>query len=118
MVESDPAIAYASDDGGAFAQIARRNVTQGNVCRMRIIIDKFLLKLFNNNKVLLMNEVRLYESTLNDIYSKAGVYVTVNNKQLPLQFKVVDLQFHDEDYCHGKDSAGIAVSIMIFTGRF
>ena len=63
------------------------------------------------------NMFKFYEDSLNDIYSKAGVFVKVKNKQLPLKFKVVDLQFHDEDYCHGKDSAGIAVSIMIFTGR-
>ena len=106
VVESDPAIAYASDDGGVFAQIARRNVTQGNICRMRIIIDKFLLKLFDNNKSKMRTVVKLYEETLNDIYEKAGVKVKVNNKELLLKFKVVDLLFHDEDYCHGKDSAG------------
>ena len=102
---------------GAYAQTARRNVTQGNICRMRIIVDKFLLKLFDNNKSKMRTVVKLYEETLNDIYKKAGVKVKVNNKELLLKFKVVYLLFHDEDYCHGKDSAGIAVSIMIFTGR-
>ena len=62
---------------------------------MRIIIDKFLLKLFNNNKNLLMSKVKYFESQLNDIYKEADVYVN----SLPLKFKVVDLQFHDEEYC-------------------
>ena len=118
MVESDPAIAYASDDGGAFAQIARRNVTQGNVCRMRIIIDKFLLKLFDNNKSKMRTVVKLYEETLNDIYKNAGVSVKVNNlPPYPLKFIVVDLLFHDEYYCHGKDSAG-SNEHMILRGWF
>ena len=42
-----------------------------------------------------MNYVKYLEVQLNDIYKEADVFVN----SLPLQFKVVDLQFHDEDYC-------------------
>ena len=79
-----------------------RNMTFGNVCRMRIIIDKFLLILFINNKEQMKSYVKYFEVSLNDIYEEAGVSVRVNRKQVPLKFKVVDLQFHDEDYCRRK----------------
>ena len=79
--------------------------TEGNFCTIRIIIDKFLLKLFNNNKNLLKNYVKYLEVQLNDIYKEADVFVN----SLPLQFKVVDLQFHDEDYCEREgNSPGIS----------
>ena len=85
--------------GGAQAQ-SGRTPTEGNFCTMRIIIDKFLLKLFNNNKNLLMSKVKYFETQLNDIYKEADVYVNMfSNAWLPLKFKVVDLQFHDEEYC-------------------
>ena len=82
----------------AHAQSGRPS-TDGNVCRMRIIIDRFLLKLFNNNKEKLKSFVKLYELSLNDIYKEGDVSVRVNNRRLPLKFKVVDLQFHDAAYC-------------------
>ena len=103
VVESE-----ASDHGGAYAQIAK-NRTKGNVCRMRIIIDKFLLKLFDNNKEKMKAKVKYFEMSLNDIYKEGDVSVKVNNNWLPLKFKVVDLQFHDEAYCQRKgNSPGIA----------
>ena len=87
---------------GAHAQ-SGRPATDGNICRMRIIIDEFLLNLFDNNKKKLKSLVKLYELSLNDIYKEGGVSVRVNNRNLPLKFRVVDLQFHDEAYCrrHG-----------------
>ena len=90
--------------GGAQAR-SGRPVTVGNICRMRIIVDKFLLKLFNNNKETLKSLIKTYEVSLNDIYREGGVSVKVNNKQLQLKFKVVDLQFHDEDYCRRKGNS-------------
>ena len=98
----------ARDPGGANAQ-SHRDATVGNICRMRIIIDKFLLKLFDNNKEKMKNLVKYFEMSLNDIYKEGGVSVKVNNNRLPLKFKVVDLQFHDEAYCQRKgNSPGIA----------
>ena len=76
-----------------------RPATVGNFCRMRIIIDQFLLRLFDNNKEKVKNVVKYLEMSLNDIYSEAGVSVKVNDTELSLKFKVMDLQFHDEDYC-------------------
>ena len=87
---------------GAHAQSGRPS-TVGNICKMRIIIDKFLLKLFDNNKEKLKSLVKFYEVSLNDIYKEGGVSVTVNNRQLPFKFKVVDLLFHDEAYCRSKN---------------
>ena len=101
--------------GGAQAQ-SGRTPTEGNFCTMRIIIDKFLLKLFNNNKNLLMSKVKYFETQLNDIYKEADVYVNMfNNAWLPLKFKVVDLQFHDEDFCRitNSSSSGNSSSIVI-----
>ena len=91
---------------GAHAQSGRPS-TVGNICRMRIIIDKFLLKLFDNNKEKLKSLVKFYEVSLNDIYKEGGVSVEVNNKNLQLKFKVVDLLFHDEAFCRRhNDSPG------------
>ena len=87
--------------GEASAQSGRPS-TSGNVCRMRIIIDKFLLKLFDNNKNKLQSLVKYFELSLNDIYKEGGVSVTLHNRKLPLKFKVEDLQFHDEAYCRSK----------------
>ena len=87
---------------GAHAQSGRPS-TSGNVCRMRIIIDKFLLKLFDNNKDKLKTLVKYFELSLNDIYEEGGVSVTVHNRKLTLKFKVEDLQFHDEAYCRSKN---------------
>ena len=100
--------------GGAQAQ-SGRTPTEGNFCTMRIIIDKFLLKLFDNNKSKMRTVVKLYEETLNDIYKNAGVSVKVNNlPPYPLRFKVVSLLFHDEDYCDGENSAGSSQHYNIY----
>ena len=111
--------APVSNQGGAHAQTGRP-VTDGNFCRMRIIVDKFLLKLFNNNKEKLKSLIKTYEFSLNDIYKAERVSVKVNSKQLPLRFKVVDLQFHDEDYCRRKNYSpgSLSFRIMIFKARF
>ena len=87
---------------GALAQ-SSRNKTIGNVCQMRIIVDKFLIKLFGNNKDLLEDKLGVFEGRLNSIYNPEGsggiVKVRVNNTFLPLKFKVVDIKFHDEAFC-------------------
>ena len=69
---------------------------------MRIFIDRFLMKLFNSKK-LARDYVKYFERKLNNIYNEAGVSVKVNNAWLPLKFKVVDLQFHDDDFCRRND---------------
>ena len=92
---------------GALAQ-SGREPTEGNFCSMRIIVDKFLIKLFNNDKQLVRTKVKYYETQLNDIYKEADVSVNMfNNVWLPLKFKVVKLQFHDEEHCEReKNSPG------------
>ena len=103
------------NDDGLGGQVPIRAMTVGNICRMRIIIDKFLLKLFNNDKEQMRNNVKYFERYLNEIYNEANVSVKVHDKQLPLKFKVVDLQFHDEDFCRitNSSSSGNSSSIMI-----
>ena len=76
-----------------------RPETVGNICRMRIIIDKSLSNYFNKNKYRMRDYVKYFEKHLNYYYNEAGVSIRVNNQRLPFKFKVVDLQFHDEDYC-------------------
>ena len=79
-----------------------RKATVGNICTMRIFIDRFLMKLFNSKKHA-RDYVKYFERKLNNIYNEAGVSVKVNNAWLPLKFKVVDLQFHDDDFCRRND---------------
>ena len=81
---------------------------------MRIIVDKFALKLFKNNKETMKTKIKYFEFTLNDIYKEGNVSVKVNNNRLPLKFKVVDVVFHDEANCLiNGNSPGIAVSSVI-----
>ena len=83
---------------GAQAQ-SGRPATIGNICRMRIIIDKSLIELFGNKKETLKSLVKYLEMALNDIYKEGGVVVKVEGRKEQLQFKVVELLFHDEAYC-------------------
>ena len=76
-----------------------RPATIGNICRMRIVIDKSLIELFDKNKEKLKSLVKYLEMALNDIYKAGGVKVKVEGRKEQLQFKVVELLFHDEAYC-------------------
>ena len=93
---TNPTIAIAGH--GAQAQ-GGRPATIGNICRMRIIIDKSLIELFGNKKETLKSLVKYLEMALNDIYKEGGVHVKVEGKKEQLQFKVMELLFHDEAYC-------------------
>ena len=80
--------------------ISRRK-TSGNVCRMRIIVDKFLLETFGNDRGRVKAMVKDHEMSLNEIYEQ----IEIRGK--PFQFKVVDIEFHDEAYCRrNRDSVG------------
>ena len=73
--------------------------SQGNVCEMRIIVDRFLLETFDNNKERLVEVVNSQEKALNELYENNSVKVQVGEEKLPIKFKVVDLVFQDEDFC-------------------
>ena len=96
-----------------------RTNTEGDICTMRIIVDKFLLGLYKNDRQTnclnimviinnidrseLKNVIKLHEYMLNSIYRLNGI--KIKNRQL--SFKVVDIQFQDEQFCrtninHGK----------------
>ena len=66
---------------------------------MRIIIDKSLSNYFNKNKNVMKGYVKYFERQLNYYYNEAEVSIRVNNQRLLFKFKVVDIQFHDEDSC-------------------
>ena len=99
------------DDGGRVQAQTGRTQTQGNVCRMRIIVDKFLLDTFDNNKQRLMYAVKIHEETLNDLYKANSVTIKVNRRSMPIQFKVVELLFHDEEYCRNN---GMSVGCVVW----
>ena len=68
---------------------------------MRIIVDKFLLETFGNDRNRVKAMVKEHEMSLNEIYQ----VIEIRGK--PFQFKVVDIEFHDEAYCsRNRNSVG------------
>ena len=80
--------------------------SHGNVCKMRITVDRFLLETYDNNKERLEQEIKTHEETLNEIYKNNSVKVTVGKEKMQLKFKVVEIIFHDKEYCGGNESSG------------
>ena len=73
---------------------------------MRITVDRFLLETYDNNKERLEQEIKTHEETLNEVYKNNLVKVTVGEEKMNLKFKVVEIIFHDKEYCVGNDSSG------------
>jgi len=68
---------------------------------MRIIVDKFLLETFGNNRSWVKAMVKEQEMSLNEIYQ----VIEIRGK--PFEFKVVDIEFHDSAYCsRNRNSVG------------
>ena len=87
--------------------LVSREKTQGNIFRMRIIVDKFLLKTFGNDRSRVKAMVKEHEMSLNEIYQ------VIEIRGRPFQFKVVDIEFHDEAYCpRNRNSVGARSGTM------
>lgn len=80
--------------------------SHGNVCKMRITVDKFLLATYDNNKERLEQEIKTHEETLNEVYRNNSVKVTVGEEKMQLKFKIVEIFFHDKEYCGGNENSG------------
>ena len=78
------------------------NPGPGNICTLRIFVDKYLLALFNNDKNHLKTNIKNHEFQLNNIYKFNKI--KVNGQQL--EFRITDVIFHDEEYCSKNKSSG------------
>ena len=85
---------------------SREAPSHGNVCKMRITVDKFLLETYDKNKERLEQDIKTHEETLNEMYKNNSVKVTVGEKKMQLKFKVVEIIFLDREYCGGNESSG------------
>ena len=84
------------------SQKSVRKKTFGNICRMRIVVDKFLLQLFDNDKDFMKSAIKMHEHHLNDIYRLNKVKV----RSQQLEFKITDIIFNDEEFCSKNKNAG------------
>jgi len=91
----------ANEDPAAPQAISLRPKSRGNVCTMRIIVDKHLMKVFNNDKNRLRVTIKQHEEELNEIYQS----IKIRGK--PFRFKVTDVIFKDDTYC-GSHSDNVA----------
>ena len=98
----DKEVEFEKDESGPQAYTSRVK-TYGNYCTVRIIVDKFVLKLFGNDKQRMKSVIKMHEFTLNDVYKLNNV--RVRNEQL--KFAVVDIVFQDESYCRRHSNAGL-----------
>ena len=74
----------------------------GNICTIRIFVDKYLLALFNNDKNHLKTNIKNHEFQLNNIYKFNKI--KVNGQQL--EFRITDVIFHDQEYCSKNKNSG------------
>ena len=85
---------------------SREAQSHGNVCKMRITVDRFPLETYDNNEERLEQEIKTHEDTLNEVYKNNSVKVTVGKEKMQLKFKVVEIIFRDKEYCGGNESSG------------
>ena len=97
----DREVVFEKDESAPQAYTSRLK-TYGNYCTMRIIVDKFALKLFGNDKERMKSVIKMHEFTLNDVYKLNNVRVRYEQ----LKFSIVDIVFQDEYYCRRNTNAG------------